>query len=239
MRLWHLRAGWYWGETGTFLSVDPVESEPPYLYVRGNPVNLVDPSGYISECKNSKCRVEIFSNTALGSLKSGLIFQRGNGNPFFGHFGIIFTNEKGEIHVIDAAPNEDGFIGVRGPVEDQNNPALGGLVEVTSWPNAMVTVAEGEEVCGKWKCIKDKMELIAQRNIRWMPWGPNSNSAAYTALKACSLPTVKPVLDMYSKLPWRNHPGWGMHLLPLPPILLYPPSCIDHPELCYGNITDL
>jgi hypothetical protein len=29
------------------LSVDPVESEPPYLYVRGNPVNWVDPSGLI------------------------------------------------------------------------------------------------------------------------------------------------------------------------------------------------
>ena len=34
-------------ETGTFLSVDPVESEPPYLYVRVNPVNYVDPSGLL------------------------------------------------------------------------------------------------------------------------------------------------------------------------------------------------
>jgi hypothetical protein len=32
-------------ETGTFLSRDPVESEPPYQYVRGNPINLVDSSG--------------------------------------------------------------------------------------------------------------------------------------------------------------------------------------------------
>ena len=43
--LLHLRARWYLPETGTFLSVDPVESEPPYQYVRGNPVNLTDPSG--------------------------------------------------------------------------------------------------------------------------------------------------------------------------------------------------
>jgi RHS repeat-associated protein len=46
--LLHLRARWYWSETGTFLSRDPVESEPPYQYVRGNPVNLVDPSGFKS-----------------------------------------------------------------------------------------------------------------------------------------------------------------------------------------------
>ncbi len=32
--------------SGTFLSVDPVESEPAYLYVRSNPVNLTDSSGY-------------------------------------------------------------------------------------------------------------------------------------------------------------------------------------------------
>jgi hypothetical protein len=32
-------------ETGTFLSRDPVENEPPYLYARGNSVNITDPSG--------------------------------------------------------------------------------------------------------------------------------------------------------------------------------------------------
>lgn len=32
-------------ETGTFLSRDPIQSEPPYQYVRGNPISLVDRSG--------------------------------------------------------------------------------------------------------------------------------------------------------------------------------------------------
>ena len=45
--LLYLRARWYQPETGTFLSQDAVESEPPYQYVRGNVVNLTDPSGYI------------------------------------------------------------------------------------------------------------------------------------------------------------------------------------------------
>jgi RHS repeat-associated protein len=45
--LLYLRARWYRPETGTFLSVDAVETEPPYQYVGGNPVNRVDPSGYL------------------------------------------------------------------------------------------------------------------------------------------------------------------------------------------------
>ncbi|MCI0528102.1 MAG: RHS repeat-associated core domain-containing protein, partial [Nitrospira sp.] len=48
--LLHLRARWYMVETGTFLSRDPVESEPPYQYVRENPVNLTDPSGHQGIC---------------------------------------------------------------------------------------------------------------------------------------------------------------------------------------------
>jgi len=50
--LLYLRARWYSPGTGTFLSVDPVESEPPYQYVGGNVVNRVDPSGYISQAPN-------------------------------------------------------------------------------------------------------------------------------------------------------------------------------------------
>jgi RHS repeat-associated protein len=56
VELLHLRARWYAPGTGTFLSVDPVESEPPYQYVRGNPINWIDPSGYVVECNaNGYC----------------------------------------------------------------------------------------------------------------------------------------------------------------------------------------
>jgi RHS repeat-associated protein len=43
--LLHLRARWYAPETGTFLSRDPVESEPPYSYGHNNPIRFADPSG--------------------------------------------------------------------------------------------------------------------------------------------------------------------------------------------------
>jgi RHS repeat-associated protein len=42
----YLRARWYYSQIGSFLNRDPVETEPPYQYVRGNPINGVDPSGY-------------------------------------------------------------------------------------------------------------------------------------------------------------------------------------------------
>ncbi len=44
--LLYLRARWLMPETGTFLSRDSVEGEPPYAYVRGRVANLTDPSGY-------------------------------------------------------------------------------------------------------------------------------------------------------------------------------------------------
>ena len=45
VELLNLRARWYDPGMGVFLSRDAVESEPPYQYVRGNTINLVDPSG--------------------------------------------------------------------------------------------------------------------------------------------------------------------------------------------------
>ncbi|MBE7469329.1 MAG: hypothetical protein HS114_09370 [Anaerolineales bacterium] len=59
MNLLHLRARWYNGETGTFLSRDSVESEPPYQYVRGNPVNRIDPSGYSPSCSGRSCGPDV------------------------------------------------------------------------------------------------------------------------------------------------------------------------------------
>jgi RHS repeat-associated protein len=44
----YLRARWYSPGDGIFTSRDPVEGEPPYQYVRGNPVNGRDPSGLVS-----------------------------------------------------------------------------------------------------------------------------------------------------------------------------------------------
>jgi RHS repeat-associated protein len=47
--LLYLRARWYTPGDGIFLSRDPMEDEPPYQYVQGNPVNRSDPSGLFPE----------------------------------------------------------------------------------------------------------------------------------------------------------------------------------------------
>jgi len=53
--LLYLRARWYLPADGVFLSRDAIEGEPPYSYVRGNPVNRTDPAGLfpIEIIKNS------------------------------------------------------------------------------------------------------------------------------------------------------------------------------------------
>jgi RHS repeat-associated protein len=53
--LLHLRARWYAPGEGIFLSRDPVESEPPYQYVRGNPINLTDAGGLCAEFGDDGC----------------------------------------------------------------------------------------------------------------------------------------------------------------------------------------
>jgi RHS repeat-associated protein len=67
INLLHLRARWYNVGTGTFLSRDVVESEPPYQYVRGNPVNYVDPTGFYAEGE-----IEEYVNLPLFSVPTSL-----------------------------------------------------------------------------------------------------------------------------------------------------------------------
>jgi hypothetical protein len=68
-----------------------VESEPPYLYVRGNPVNLTDSSGFASDCKS--CKLELYSIPIIDYALE-----------FGGHIGFVFTDQDGVEVAIDAGP---------------------------------------------------------------------------------------------------------------------------------------
>lgn len=68
INLLHLRARWYLAETGTFLSRDAVESEPPYAYVRGNPINRIDPSGKQGDSTDPN-RPECYQPVAPGDIR--------------------------------------------------------------------------------------------------------------------------------------------------------------------------
>ena len=93
VELLHLRARWYLPEDGIFLSRDAVESEPPYAYVRGNPINLVDPSGMYPDpgCDTRDCKVEVFSVPVGGA-------------PTGSHLFIVHTDKNGKEWTIQGFP---------------------------------------------------------------------------------------------------------------------------------------
>jgi RHS repeat-associated protein len=229
--LLHLRARWYLPETGTFLSRDVVESEPPYLYVGGNPVNATDPSGFTPNCQSSKCRVELMSTTAGG--RAGL-----------GHFAIAHTDRTGKSGITEAAPSKGVDIEKiiekvkQGNLDDLGNPLywdpirhpystdsgiIKALIGSSSTPDIIqeykrrfqpwsVVVAEGEEVCNKWQCLKEAMEQIEQNEIGYRLLGPNSNSAAISVLRKCQLPWWNPGTTLINTTE-RVHAGWSLYLL--------------------------
>ena len=65
LSLLHLRARWYAPELGTFLSVDPVETEPAYQYVQGNPTNLTDPTGMFPDVCHKKGSKEEYAKCVM------------------------------------------------------------------------------------------------------------------------------------------------------------------------------
>ncbi len=227
--LLHLRARWLMPETGTFLSRDAVESEPPYQYVRGNPVNLADPSGFISECEGSKCKVELLT-VPVRKIE------------FLGHYGIIHTDQNEKQRFLDALPEDTsvdwGGIILSGDTTDMGNPVfwdpkthpfdgIAGIIQAhivkddeiaiqavkEDSQTSVVVVAEGEAVCDKWDCLKSAMTQIEQNQIAYQLMGPNSNSAAISVLRHCGLSWFKPAIVLSLKTPWRAHPGWTLNLL--------------------------
>lgn len=131
----------------------------------------------------------------------------------FRHLGIVFYNSNEDIYVVEGMP-DNGQIDTPGPIEDQSRPEVvipGQMVEQGKNGAIFITVAEGEDVCDKWRCIKNKMQIIETLDIPYNSLGPNSNTAAFSTLKACNLPTSGPQYDAVDM--WR-HIGWRKDLSP-------------------------
>jgi|GEM_PF-4511120 len=204
-------------ETGTFLSRDPVESEPPYQYVRGNPVNLTDPSG-LRPCGDA-CKIEL-ANGPAANLN------------FAGHFAIVFTDESGKSKVIEAFPSEElNYADIGNPY--YWNPILhpyssrSGVLranirtisteslEDTRKNNSdidFVTISNSEEFCNKKACLLSAMKQVERNQIGYYIFGPNSNSAAISILRYCGLPWRHPIKIMEEKR-GRTNPGKFLFLL--------------------------
>ncbi len=124
---------------------------------------------------------------------------------------------KSNFHPIEPLPpgiaieNDPGKIATKIEIDQATIATVGTLRER---PDAFfITIAESQrkQVCNQWwSCIKGKMELIGDMNVPYKLWGPNSNSAAFSVLRACEFPTSKAA---YSGFPWwRFHDGWDIDL---------------------------
>lgn len=102
MNLLYLRARWYAVETGTFLSRDPVEGEPPYLYGRGNPTNIIDPSGLYGANVH-----DTFTYGSAAQISRNLGFS--NDNDLVSKLADEIAT--GDQHVDDAVGMLDAVIG--------------------------------------------------------------------------------------------------------------------------------
>jgi RHS repeat-associated protein len=205
--LLYLRARWYRPETGSFVSRDPVEGEPTYLYVRGNPVNRVDPSGMTppppnvpptpTPCPDKLCKVEVFS-VAVG------------GTPIGRHLFIIHTDENATERTFQAYPESvppdvaqefkdhwehdrsaspddspwgqlivDSYPGFdRGSLQGRDTPGLRG-------PKLIIV---GEKACPLHRCLENVKRAINDAQLSYWPHDQNSNAAAATMLKIAFCP---------------------------------------------------
>lgn len=233
VKLLHLRARWYLPGDGIFLSRDRVESEPPFQYVRGNPINLVDPSGFAPNCQSQECKIEFIStqiqvddsvptqvrNLAAKVRHSALVFTDPNGVPQYAEglpSGNPYSLSPGYVKANITDPNDENSLNIiRSILENERNGAYGAV---------FTTLIEGDLACDKWECILAKMKYIESLERPYNLFTSNSNSMVSTALKACGI-----------FIAWsagiNNHSGWNNNLIKPRPV--FDPVCTSYPELCY------
>ena len=144
--------------------------------------------------------------------------------PLFGgrayHKYIIYTDNNGNEHVAHALPSTKylpaatirTFVGAANQqFEDPNE-----------WNNARQSdrkepISTGDDLSGAWNKIKEKMIDIGDQSFPYVPIGPNSNSAADTALQYAGLSL--PVYDDFGE---RWSPGSDIILPDENPFAVWP-----------------
>jgi RHS repeat-associated protein len=152
----------------------------------------------------NRCKIEV----AGVALNLPLIYETQGS-----HAAIIFTDRSGQEYVFragqpinrpvcrpKAADEPFGRICSQGePIcqsEDQE------LIDTNNHPRQVLLT--GEAACSKELCLYDIVALINQANLKYDVFNNNSNSAAYTFLSRCGIPTLTPPSGYYV--------GWGKEL---------------------------
>ena len=199
--LLHLRARWYSSESGTFLSVDPVESEPPYQYVGGNPIRWIDPSGY--------CTPEPGETTCIEMIQTDDGFIRGTTTIIGETASENFLTDGGLIQettftvAMCSKPTETGLCynlpSQQRPTLQPLNTALNFVGNTTLYPLSVAGattkfVEQGAGLHGQivysWN-LPPQVKITPRGTIRSYP----SNLAHYSTIAAASIPIVIGVVN--------------------------------------------
>ena len=222
----YLRARYYDGATGRFLSEDPIPSSHSYSYVGSNPARFVDPAG--------ACRVEVrLKSVKRGGITVGRPSLTLDWNPFdwdaaYHAYIVTYDPIDGSEKAYRGQSSGGGSSGSGGSsaaILSVFGPS--GQVEVVreSWapgfpdwdPQDKHKVHEVQEEDGKsCQTIRSRMNAAADAinaaDIGYLLLTQNSSSAARELLEQAGLSTDKPGARRF----WRDRywiPGWGTDLL--------------------------
>ncbi len=154
------RARYYDPSIGRFISEDGFRFQSGvnfYSYTSDNPVNFIDPSGYIPCSVDVRCwPIEKFNLGALG----------------FKHCFVTIVDKDSKCHDISGGPDN-------GRLREWDNPS-------SPQPTAL-TYNHSVVPCTKVDCIIQTVPKINNLNLPYKAASQNSNSAFATVLSACGL----------------------------------------------------
>jgi RHS repeat-associated protein len=195
-QLYYYRARYYDPKIGRFASEDPIglrAGPNPYSYVGGNPTRFTDSEGL--------CRVEFaFQKGPFGNHHTVIIVTDPSGGENYHRGGPARPGPSGSSPrsanrssgSTSASSGSNGF----GPIETESGAYRPGTIDWGSAAAEQVLINNNDSCECINRCLEKAMKVIEQANIPYKPFGPNSNSAAYTAAAACGLPTPPPPVSV-------------------------------------------
>jgi RHS repeat-associated protein len=198
--LQYLRARWYDSQSGIFVTPDVVESEPPYQYVRCNPVNATDASGYIPE--RGAAGTEYFYSCRCGwldihhaSSKRTLIqsvLDIGTANPTSTPEWQSIEQKGGQSIPLASFDLQGEFLVRRSGVIGRNSAREVALGIYIAWNNFWEEVGQGlNPVAGPVSAFSEE-DLVSNlvgfhRGVREMKYGESEEESWKHFMELCGV----------------------------------------------------
>ncbi len=191
IELYYYRARYYNGETGRFISVDPISFDSGtynlYGYVDNNPVNAIDPSGQ----NKQHFKVELVYINLSGGLKH--------------HAEILITDMLGSRGFI-GEPEQGGSLQVSNTLSSSGSAGgsfgFGKVIMQEDIPYSKSSQIAQRQIVYEEDCLKYApsilsktkaySQIITNSDINYNPFLKNSNSAAFTILELALPQLLRP-----------------------------------------------